>query len=116
VHGILAVFVCLNVLFYQWIIIKNLFSFILVYKVEKVGEQAYRLLVDETEFDSEDDRQAHCLHGLWLERGGGDSGSESEDEFSASSGVSDHASPVPDDTHCEYIFYSVLNIPFHSLS
>lgn len=70
-----------------------------VYKVEKVGEQGYRLLVDQTEFDSEDERQAHCLHGLWLERSGGDSGSESEEEFSASSGVSDHASPVPDDTH-----------------
>lgn len=81
-----------------------------------MGEQAYRLLVDQTEFDSEDEGRAHCLHGLWLDRSGGDSESESEEEFSAGSGVSDHASPVPDDTHREYSFYSVLNMPSQSLN
>jgi len=72
--------------------------------------------VDQTEFDSEDEGQAHCLRGLWIERSGADSGSESEEELSASSGVSDHASPVPDDTHCEYFLYLVFNMPFQSLN
>jgi len=80
-----------------------------------VDKQAYRLLVDKTEFESEDERQAHCLHGLWIERSGEDSGRESEEELSASSEVSDHVSPVPDDTHCEYILYSVFNMPSQSL-
>ena len=79
-----------------------------------MDEQAYCLLVDQTEFDSEDEGQAHCLHGLRIEKNGEDSGSESEEELSASSGVSDHASPVPDDTHCECFFYSVFNMPSQS--
>jgi hypothetical protein len=74
-----------------------------------VAEHAYRLVVDQTEFDSGDEGQVHCSHGLWIERSGEDSGSESEEELSASSGVSDHASPIPDDTHCEYFFYSICN-------
>jgi len=80
-----------------------------------VDEQAYRLIMDQTEFDSEDEGQVRFLRGLWIERSGEDSGSESEEELSASSGVSDHASPVPDDTHCEYFLYSVFNVPSQSL-
>jgi hypothetical protein len=73
-----------------------------------VAEKAYRLLVDETEYDSEDDGHTQQLCGLWLGRSGGDSDSESEEELSASSEMSDHASPVPEDTHCEYILCSVF--------
>lgn len=72
--------------------------------------------MDQTEFESEDEGQAHYLRGLWIERSGEDSGSGSEEELSASSGVSDHASPVPDDTHCEYFLYSVFNMPSQSLN
>jgi hypothetical protein len=68
-----------------------------------VAEKAYRLLVDETEYDSEDDGQAQQLCGLWLGTSGGDTESDSEEELSASNEMSNCASPVLDDTHCEYI-------------
>ncbi|XP_021936996.1 translation initiation factor eIF-2B subunit epsilon isoform X3 [Zootermopsis nevadensis] len=74
-----------------------------VYKQEKLAEKAYRLLLDETEYDSEDSGQAQKLCGLWLGTSGGDSESESEEELSASNETSDRASPVPDDT---YLFFS----------
>jgi hypothetical protein len=88
---------------------RNIVS-ITVYKQEKVAEKAYRLLIDQTECDCEDDGQAQRLCGLWLGTSGEDSESESEseEESSASSEMSDHVSPVPDDTHSEYILYSVL--------
>jgi hypothetical protein len=82
---------------------KNFLCTVTAYKLEKVAEKAYRLHVDQTECDSEDEGQAQRLCGLWLGGSGRDSGSDSEDELSASSEMSDKASPVPDDTHCEYI-------------
>lgn len=73
------------------------------YKLEKVADRAYCLHVDQAEYDSEDDGQAQHLCGLWLGTSGVDSGSNSEEDLSASSEMSDHASPVPDDTH---LFFS----------
>jgi hypothetical protein len=67
-----------------------------------VADRAYRLHVDQAEYDSEDAGQAQNLCGFWLGTSGVDSGSDSEEDLSTSSDMSDHASPVPDDTHCEY--------------
>jgi hypothetical protein len=65
-----------------------------------VADNAYCLHVDQAAYNSEDEEQAQHLCGLWLGTSGADSGSDSEDDVSASSEMSDHASPVPDDTHC----------------
>jgi hypothetical protein len=62
---------------------------------------AYMLRVDLAEHDSEDEGQARHLCGLWLGTSGVDSWSDDED-LSTSSEMSDHPSPVPDDTQCEY--------------
>lgn len=67
-----------------------------------MAEKAYCLHVNQAEYDSEDEGQAQRFCGLWLGTSGVDSGSDSEEDLSASSEISDHASPVPDDTHCEY--------------
>jgi hypothetical protein len=77
------------------------FLLITVYKVEKIADKAYRLRVDQAEYNSEDEGQAQRLCGLWLGTSGVDSGSDSEEDLSASSEMCDNASPVPDDTHCE---------------
>jgi hypothetical protein len=70
-----------------------------------VADKAYSLHVDRAEYDSEEEGQAQDLCGLWLGTSGVDSGTDSEEDLSASSEMSDHASPVPDDTHCEYYTY-----------
>jgi hypothetical protein len=77
-----------------------------------VADKAYCLHVDQAEYDSEDEGQTQHLCGLWLGTSGGDSGSASEEDLSASSEMSDHASPIPDDTHCEYgaVHYWNINL------
>ncbi|PNF27949.1 hypothetical protein B7P43_G16441 [Cryptotermes secundus] len=73
------------------------------YKLEKLADKAYCLHVDQAEYDCEAEGRAQHLCGLWLGTSGLDSKSDSEEDLSASSEMSDHASPVPDDIH---LFFS----------